>query len=63
LSIDLEILGDDHVNQSSPCVLAVGTTTKLEWHRPTITRIDIKRTLFFSGSHTDASTQSPGHLT
>jgi hypothetical protein len=32
-----------------------GDSLKAEWRRPTITRIDLKRTLFLSGSFVDLS--------
>jgi hypothetical protein len=54
------MVGHDRTANSSAPSSDTGIVSRLEWHRPAIIRIDIKRTLFGTGSHTDGSTFDPG---
>jgi hypothetical protein len=61
LSTDLEIPGEGFIPEP-PDASTELASSKLEWHCPTITRIDIKRTLFGAGTIADSTSfpQSAG---
>ncbi|MBI5301187.1 MAG: hypothetical protein HY868_03550 [Chloroflexi bacterium] len=56
-----ERLLDENAQPDAPAHPELVTdTSKPMWHAPTVTRIDIKRTMFGGGSFTDGGMPSPG---
>jgi hypothetical protein len=49
---------EDRGASESSSALGKTESSKREWHRPTIHRIDVKRTLFGTGTHSDGITST-----